>query len=216
MIIRFAFFSPHQNMMHQCKTMWNHLLLDIFWAVRWTVPCRWCAWERSATSPGYSCCVMTWSPWKHWCMRRRAIWASHWRNCSSWATSTSSTCWWKTWVPWGFFFGSCHIFTHLQNVFFFPHMLDLRDSVIALNHIPRVFKLFDKLCLISWCWPMSLCLRQSKLQPDYQKIIVAEESFYVPYSNSLSHNHYVCYLDQIPLQYVFFFGLILFNVFIFF
>lgn len=67
-------------------------------SARWIAPCRWCAWERSATSPGCSSCVMTWSPWKRWCMRLRATWASHSRSCSSSATSTNSTCWWRTWA----------------------------------------------------------------------------------------------------------------------
>lgn len=100
----------------------------------------------------------------------------------------------------GFFSGSSHIFTHFQNVFFLI-CWSLEIQLSVLNHIPCLWKWCDKLCLILLCWqvPISLCLRQSKLQPDYQKIIVAEQSCYVLYSNSLSHSHYVCYLDQIPL-----------------
>lgn len=131
----------------QCMTNRFHgfLKISFFDADRWTAPCRWCAWERSATSPGCSSCVMTWSPWKHWCMRRRATWASHSRSCSSSATSTSSTCWWRMWVLF-----SIPFLSHSVVGCFFLLLLDLK-FVVSQSYFLRFLNLVNIVCSLPSC-----------------------------------------------------------------
>lgn len=213
-MIIICFFSCvlHQYSVCDKPISWFPENLFFFDAGRWTAPCRWCAWERSATSPGCSSCVMTWSPWKHWCMRRRATWASRWRSCSSSATSTSSTCWWRMWVL--FFYP---LFESLGGGMFFFLVVVVGFKICGFTIIfSPIFKFSKHSLLTSKLSPSAdvAASAPSKLESDQPNIIIAERSsLRMNHLNSFFHIlYYMGCLIQIPLGWAFFLRFILFYV----